>query len=118
MVLEIADDPDAAVNEQQYAGLSGHVLGLHDVDFHGLTILGDGLLGRVHPRHVDWRLVLKLRQDVLRLGLGQLPERARILVDLAQEGANLGIDPGVGPGVWGRIGGLGHEDCSEAEDCE
>ena len=118
MVLEIADDPDAAMDEQQHARIAAHLLGLHDVQLHRAAILADGLFGRRDARHVDGRLRLKPGQDFLRLRLGQLPERAAVLVDLGEERANLGIDPRVGGGVWGRKGGLGHEGCSEAEGCE
>ena len=31
MVLKIADDPDAAMNEEQHARITAHLLGLHDV---------------------------------------------------------------------------------------
>ena len=56
MVLEIADDPDTAMNEEQHARLSAHMLRLHDVQLHGAPILGDGLLARRDAGHVDWRL--------------------------------------------------------------
>ena len=34
MILEIADDPDAAMDEEQHAWLAAHLLGLHDVEYH------------------------------------------------------------------------------------
>jgi hypothetical protein len=118
MVLEVADDPHAAVDEQQHARLTGHLLRLHDVDLHGLTILRDGLFGCAHPGHIDRRLVLQRGQDLLRFRLGEFPERARVLVDLSQKGANLRVDSRVGGRVRRRRGGLRHEGCSEGQCCE
>jgi len=51
MVLEIADDPDAAMDEEQYARIAAHLLGLHDVQLHRAAILVDRPLGRRDARH-------------------------------------------------------------------
>ncbi len=39
MILKIADDPNAAVYEEQEAGRSTHMLRLHDVEFNRAAIL-------------------------------------------------------------------------------
>ena len=39
MVLEIADDPDAAMDKEQNARIAAHLLGLHDVQLYCATIL-------------------------------------------------------------------------------
>jgi len=46
MVLKVADDPHAAMDEEQHARLAAHMLRLHDVQLNGAPILRDGLLGR------------------------------------------------------------------------
>ena len=33
MILEIADDPDTAMDEEQHTWLAAHLLRLHDVEF-------------------------------------------------------------------------------------
>ena len=46
MVLEIADNPDAAMDKEQHTGILAHTLRLHDVELHCPPILVDGLLGQ------------------------------------------------------------------------
>jgi len=55
MVLKVADDPHAAMDEEQHTRLSVHMLGLHDVQLNGAPILRDGPSGRGDTRHVDRR---------------------------------------------------------------
>jgi len=63
MVLEIADNPHASVNEEQHPRRSCHLLRRHDVELHSAPVLADRLFNGGHTGHVDRRLVLQRRQD-------------------------------------------------------
>ena len=70
MVLKVADDPDAAMDEQKHAGLFAYLRGLHDVQLNGATILGDGPVPNRDAGHIYARLRLQRGEGFLRLGLG------------------------------------------------
>jgi hypothetical protein len=112
MIFIIANDPDSAMDEEQHAGPAVHLLGLHDVELYRAPILTDGLFGDCHSGHVDCRLPLQVAENLLGLGLRQLPERAAVRV--GKKGPNLGINAGVSCGVGSREGSLCHKGCSES----
>ena len=108
MVLEIAGDPYAAMDEEQHRRRAGDMLRLHDVELHATAILVNRLLGNDDTRQVDWRLCLQSGQHRADLRPGQRPERARILVHFGEKGPHLRIDVGIVGCIGCSVGGLGH----------
>jgi hypothetical protein len=53
MILEVADDPDTAVNEEQDARLACCLLWRHDVQFYCPSILRDRLFDGRNSGHID-----------------------------------------------------------------
>src|SRR5215469_6591191 len=96
MVLEVANNPNATVNEQQNARLLCFLLWRHDVQLYGSSVLCDCLFGYVHPGHVDGCLVLETSQDLLRLRLWQFPKGAAVFVKIREKGPHLWVDSTIG----------------------
>jgi hypothetical protein len=116
MVLEIADEPDATMDEEHNARLAAHLRGLHDVELHVAAILADCPFRRRDAGHVDSRLGLESGENLLRFWLRQLPEGAAVLIELGEKRSDLRIDPRIGCGVGGRGDScVCHDGCSKSE---
>jgi hypothetical protein len=114
MVLEIADDPHAAMDEEQHARPRRarprcHVLRRHDVERHRAAVLGDRPFDGGHAGEVDRAPVLQCGEDLLRPGLRQLPERAAVPVQLGEESPDLRNDLRIRGWIRGSVRVLGHQ---------
>ena len=86
MVLEVADDPDSAMNEKQNAWLAcSLLLWRHDVKLYSTSILRARFFDGGYTGHVDRALILQRSKNLLRFGLRQFPKRTAILVEFRQK---------------------------------
>ncbi len=108
MVLEITDDPYAAMHEEQHTRLGRAVGRLHDVKLDRLPVLRDRALRGRHAGHVHRRPGLQAGEDILGLRLRQFPKRTGVLVQLGEKRTDRRIDMRINGAICSRLGGLYH----------
>ena len=99
VVLEVAGDPDGAVEEHEYRQRSADALGANDVERDGAAIDRKLALCDLDAGDVHRCLVLQAGDDRPGLVAGQLPERAAVLIELPEKRARAAVDRG----ILGRI---------------
>jgi hypothetical protein len=90
MVLEIAGDPDAAVEEYGDGQRTVRLFRRHNVELDVASIFRDRILRDGDTRQINGRLRLNTGQCRADLWTGQLPEWAAVLVEIRKEGPNPG----------------------------
>ena len=99
VVLEVAGDPDGAVEEHEHRERSADALGANDVERDGAAIDRKLALCDLDARDVHRCLVLQAGDNRPGLVAGQLPERAAVLIELPEKRARAAVDRA----ILGRI---------------
>jgi hypothetical protein len=97
VVLEVAGNPNGAVEEHEHRQGPGDALGANDVERDGAAIDPELALSDLDARQVHRCLVLQAGNDRPRLVARKLPEGAAVLVNHPEKCACAPIDRGIRP---------------------